>query len=65
MTPAWTAVTALAVLGLIVSLACFGWVAARVARDWLANRRDLDRVEQAARQRLLAALTDPPPRRWR
>jgi hypothetical protein len=58
-------VTALAVLGLIVSATCFGGVAVRVARDWLANRRDLDRVERAARQRLISALTDPPPRRWR
>ena len=65
MTPAWTAVTALAVLGLLVSATCFAWVAVRVARDWLANRRDRDRVEQAARQRLVDALTDPPPRRWR
>ena len=65
MTPAWTAVTALAVLGLIVSATCIGWVAVRVARDWLANRRDLDRVERAAHQRLIDALTDPPPRRWK
>ena len=65
MTPAWYALTALAVLGLAVSAACFGWVAVRVARDWLANRRDLDRVERAAHQRLVDALTDPPPRRWR
>jgi hypothetical protein len=48
-----------------VSAVCFAWVAVRVARDWLANRRDLDRVERAAHQRLVDALTDPPPRRWR
>jgi hypothetical protein len=55
----------LGLLGAAVSLLCFGWVGVRLARDWLANRRDLDRVERAAHQRLINALTDPPPRRWK
>lgn len=61
MTPAWTAVTALAVLGLAVSLICFGWVAAR----WIAARRGPDAMEQRARRALIDALTDPRPNRWR
>jgi hypothetical protein len=54
------AVAVLAALAALPVMFYAGWSFA----DWLANRRDLDRVEQAARQRLLAALTDPPPRRW-
>ena len=60
MTPGWTALTVLAVLGLAVSLICFGWVAAR----WVAERRGPDAFEQRARRHLIDALTDPKPQRW-
>ena len=60
MTPAWTAVSVLAVLGLITSAVCLGWVAAR----WVAERRGPDAFEQRARHHLIDALTDPRSGRW-
>ena len=61
MTAGQVAVAVLAGLAAIPVTFYAGWSLA----DWLAGRRDRDRVEQAAHQRLVDALTDPPPRRWR
>ncbi len=61
MTPASMAVAVLAGLAALPVAFAAGFYLA----EWVADRRTPDPVDMRARQALIDALTDPPPRRWR